>query len=175
VVERSMSGYLELGCRGLLAGVFLISLAGKLRGRAAYAAFVAATASLLATGGRQARVLAPLTIVAELGTVVALAIGPFGLVAGAALLGCFTVALVLALRRGSAAPCRCFGASTTPIGLHHVVRNVVLAGLAVAGAIAGSVADDQPIDPAALAVTALAVAIAVLVTVRLDDLVDLLA
>ena len=169
-----MSGYLELGCRGVLAGVLLVSLAGKLRGRAAYAAFVAATKSLLATGDRQAGVLAPLTIAAEIGTVVALAIGPAGLVAAAALLGCFTGALVLALRRGSVAPCRCFGASTTPIGLHHVVRNVVLIGLAAAGLIAGAAPGDPPVEPAALAITALAVGVCVLVTARLDDLVDVL-
>ncbi len=168
-----MSGYLELGCRGLLAGVFLVSLAGKLRGRAAYAAFVAATASLLATDGRQARVLAPLTIAAEIATVGALAVGTAGLLVAAALLGCFTVALVLALRRGTTAPCRCFGASTTPIGVHHVVRNLVLAGLAVVGSIAGY--DGAPLDPAALVVTALAALVCVLVTVRLDDLVAVLA
>lgn len=175
-----MSGYLELGCRGLLAGVFLVSLAGKLRGRSEYSAFVTATASLLATGHRRARVLAPLTIAAEIAIVGALAVGPAGLLAAAALLGCFTVALVLALRRGTTAPCRCFGASTTPVAVHHVVRNLVLAGLAIAGSVAGYAGagaslDPAPLDPAALVVTALAALVCVLVTVRLDDLVAVLA
>lgn len=164
-----MTGYLALGCRWLLAGVFLVSLFGKLRGPAAYTAFVAATASLLATGTRQARVLAPLTIAAEAATIVALGFGRAGLVAAAALLGCFTIELMRAVRRGSAVPCRCFGASTTPVGVHHVVRNVVLIGLAVAAA--GFAGDDAPLDPGALVVTALAAAVGVLVTARLDDLV----
>ena len=53
-------------------------------------------------------------------------------IAAVALIGAFTVFLVVALRRGVKAPCACFGAfSTRPVTWWSVVRNVVLIGLAV--------------------------------------------
>lgn len=45
--------------------------------------------------------------------------------AALALLG-FTAVIVAALRRGSLAACRCFGASTVPLGRRHVLRNGLL-------------------------------------------------
>ncbi|MFC4947013.1 MauE/DoxX family redox-associated membrane protein [Pseudonocardia sp. GCM10023141] len=169
--------YLALACRGVLGGVLLVSLFGKLRGREAYRGFVTATATLLATTAGAARVLAPLTIAAELAVVGALAVEPLvpaGFVGAGALLCGFTVALVRALRRGAGVPCRCFGASTTPIGIPHVVRNVALVAVAALGFVVGAAVDPAPYEPAGLALCALAVAGCLLVTTRLDDLLYLL-
>jgi uncharacterized membrane protein YphA (DoxX/SURF4 family) len=52
--------------------------------------------------------------------------------AAAALLGVFTVVLVVRLLEGRRVPCACFGArSTKPIGIGSVVRNLVLIALAL--------------------------------------------
>lgn len=169
--------YLVLGCQGVLVGVFLVSIVGKLRGRGAYREFVSATASLLAAGHRTARVLAPLTITAECTVVLALALpgaARLGFAMAAALLCCFSVALVRAIRRGSAAPCRCFGASSTPVSSHHVVRNIVLIATAAAGVIIDLAVDSEQLEPAGVAVVGLAVLACVLLIARLDDLVTLL-
>jgi hypothetical protein len=49
-----------------------------------------------------------------------------------ALLIAFTMLLVIRLSQGRRPPCACFGSfSATPIGWHHVVRNLVFAALAV--------------------------------------------
>lgn len=52
------------------------------------------------------------------------------------LLLAFTVAIVRRLRRGERPPCACFGSwSSAPIGPAHLVRNAVLAALAIAVAV----------------------------------------
>ena len=58
-------------------------------------------------------------------------------VAAAALLGAFTVLLVVRLAQGRRPPCACFGAwSTRPVGFGSVARNVVLIALALLAATA---------------------------------------
>ncbi len=53
-----------------------------------------------------------------------------------ALLGAFTVLLVVKLARGERPPCACFGSWTAaPIGPANVVRNLVLVAVAVAAAL----------------------------------------
>jgi hypothetical protein len=69
----------------------------------------------------------------ELATAVLLIAAPVG-GAGVALLllGAFSVLLVLRLRAGIEAPCRCFGGTRTkPIAWTDLLRNAVLAALAV--------------------------------------------
>ena len=52
-----------------------------------------------------------------------------------ALFGTFTALLVLRLAQGKRPPCACFGSlSSKPIGPGHLVRNMVLIGLAVLAA-----------------------------------------
>ena len=52
-----------------------------------------------------------------------------------ALFGIFTALLVLRLAQGKRPPCACFGSlSSKPIGPGHLVRNMVLIGLAVLAA-----------------------------------------
>jgi hypothetical protein len=48
----------------------------------------------------------------------------------------FTGMLVLRLAQGKSPPCACFGSlSSKPIGAGHIVRNVVLIGLATLAAV----------------------------------------
>jgi len=62
---------------------------------------------------------------------------PVVAVAAAALLGAFTVLLVVRLAQGRRPPCACFGAwSTRPVGFGSVARNVVLIALALLAATA---------------------------------------
>ncbi|WP_028927911.1 MauE/DoxX family redox-associated membrane protein [Pseudonocardia acaciae] len=170
--------YVVLGSRTLLAGVFLVSLAGKLGGRRAFRSFVAATAALLAVQTRSARVLAPLTVAGEGAVVVALALPGLvwvGFVVAAALLCCFSVVLAGAIRRGTRTPCRCFGAGSAPVGGHQMVRNLVLVAVAAVGLVGGLTAGgDRGYEPAGVALVAVVAAVCVLVTARLDDLVALL-
>ena len=60
---------------------------------------------------------------------------PVVALAAAALLGAFTMLLVVRLVQGRRPPCACFGAwSTRPIGVGAVARNVVLIALALLAA-----------------------------------------
>ncbi|MEV6560500.1 MauE/DoxX family redox-associated membrane protein [Nocardia sp. NPDC051756] len=169
--------YVVLSCRYLLAGVFLVALVGKLRSRATYLEFVAATGALLGVGDRAARRAALSTVAAEVIIVCALIAEPaarVGLGLAALLLGCFTVALLSALRRGSTTPCRCFGASTTPIRVEHVLRSATLGVLALAGLLVDLTLATHHYAPAGVAVSVPAVAAGILLSTRLDDVVDLL-
>ena len=57
---------------------------------------------------------------------------PWPAVAAIGLLVAFTVVIVRRLLDGSRPPCSCFGSrSKRPLGLYHVVRNVLFLGLAV--------------------------------------------
>ncbi|MER7504576.1 MauE/DoxX family redox-associated membrane protein [Nonomuraea pusilla] len=92
----------------------------------------------------------------------------FGL--AAAMPAAFATAILLALRRGSAATCRCFGVTAAPLSRAQIVRNLLLIAVAVTGWVmpGGSV----ELAGAALALVAAAVLAAVLVL--FDDLADLL-
>lgn len=166
-----------LGCRGLLTGVFLVSLVAKLRGPRAYTEFVEATAALLAARTRSARPLALITVLVECEVVVSLIVPGLvrvGFVIAAALLGCFSVALAAVVRRGTRTPCRCFGATGTPVGPHHVVRNLLLIAVAATGLLTDLTIDTPGYELAGIAVVAVAVAACVMTIARLDDLVTLL-
>jgi hypothetical protein len=95
-----------------------------------------------------------------------------GLALAAALLGAFAAAIALSLRRGSRTPCRCFGASATPLGPRHVVRNLLLTAGAAAGAVApASTAGLHP--GGVLSAVFAGLLLGLLVTV-LDDLIEAL-
>lgn len=169
--------YVVLSCRYLLAGVFLVALVSKLRSRAAYLEFIAATGALLGTGDRTARRAALSTVGVETAIVCALIAEPtarVGLGLAALLLGCFTIVLMRALRRGATTPCRCFGASTAPIRVHHAMRSAVLGALAAGGLLVDLALATHQYEPAGVAVSVPAVAAGILLTTRLDDVADLL-
>ena len=134
-------------CALLLAAVFVRAAAAKLARPAQTAA------GFSALGVEPAPVAARLVPLAELLLAAALAAAPavggaFSLV----LLGGFSVVLGRAVRRGVGVPCNCFGAARTePVSWTDVVRNALLAGLAVAALV-----DPRPGMPSlvAAAVTA---------------------
>ncbi|MGJ6968410.1 MauE/DoxX family redox-associated membrane protein [Streptosporangium sp. G11] len=168
--------YVILGCRLVLLGMFLVSLAGKVRSRRAFREFVAATATLLAVAPGPARRLAMLAVAAEAAIVVLIGVPatvPVGFALSAVTLGGFGYALVRALKQERAAPCRCFGPSATPVGRHHVIRNLVLIAAAVTALGATLGGAPQAVEIPGVAITALAALVCVVLIVRLDDIAEL--
>jgi len=130
--------YFVFGCRCLLLVVFVCSALGKLRGAGSFAAFRRATAELIPSARVRATPLAAAVIGAELTIVVLLAVPAIawvGLGASLVLLLVFTAAVAAAVQRGSTAPCRCFGGSTSPLGVRHLLRNAGLVLVAAAGSV----------------------------------------
>ncbi|GAA0952983.1 MauE/DoxX family redox-associated membrane protein [Nonomuraea longicatena] len=165
--------YVLIACQALLAVVFVIAVVGKLRGPDE---FVASIVALRLLPRAASRVAAYAVLGGEVVVVVALAV-PYtvavGLAGAAALLLALTTGIVVALRRGQSAPCRCFGASAAPLGRTHVVRNLVLAGLAGAGLAAGAMAGEGAMHLAGVVLALVAAGVGALIVVRLDDLVGL--
>ncbi|MDP9844058.1 MauE/DoxX family redox-associated membrane protein [Streptosporangium lutulentum] len=172
--------YLIITCRMLLIGVFVIALAGKVRGRAAFDGFVASIVSLRVLPGAWSAVAAHVLVGAEAAVVVLLALPstvPLGFVTATGMLVVMTAGILIALRRGQRTPCRCFGASAKPLGRVHVVRNIALAVAGGAGFTAGGVvggAGSSP-HPAGIALALVTAAVGILFVTRLDDLMELFA
>jgi hypothetical protein len=169
--------YVALWCRITVAGVFLASLATKVHGRVALAEFVSSVGSLRVLPRRWPRPAAYGTAAAEAGTLLLVAMPAtvrLGFAAGAVLLSAFTVAIAASLRRGDRTPCRCFGASTTPMGLPHLVRNLALVAVCATGLVATTSAADPASHPVGIATALVSGATVVLLAARLDDLVALL-
>lgn len=179
--------YVVLGIRCLLGVVFLVSAASKLRSRRAFDEFAVSVRELGAATA-VARPIAvvvvaaealipvllavPVTAAAPTGGVTSLATGT-GLVLAGGLLTAFVVAIVVSLRRGVRAPCRCFGMSSTPLGLRHVARNGVLVAAAVTGLVALAGGADDAVQPAGSAIAVMVGLVAGLLITALDDLVEL--
>ncbi|MEU1854287.1 MauE/DoxX family redox-associated membrane protein [Streptomyces sp. NPDC019990] len=137
--------YVVAGARGLLGMVFLVSVVGKVAGRPAFTAFVVSVRSLGVVPSVLVRPVARTVIAGEaaacaLMTVPARGAATIGFLVASALLAAFSAGIAVAVRRGATAPCSCFGPSTTPLGIPHIVRNVVLCAVAVFGALAVPVA-----------------------------------
>jgi methylamine utilization protein MauE len=167
--------YVLLGSRCLLAVVFLASFAGKVRGRARYAGYLAATRRLTprwALSRVPAGTLAAVVVAAEAAVPLLLAVPalvPAGLALSIVLLSGFAAATAAALRRGDRAPCHCFGSSQRRLDGGHVVRDAFLAAVAVAGIVA-AVSGAGPLEATRAAVVA-AVSIAAAVAVLVSDTV----
>ncbi|MEQ4301016.1 MauE/DoxX family redox-associated membrane protein [Plantactinospora sp. B6F1] len=167
--------YLAIGIRCLIGVVFLGSIVGKLTGRDAFEAFVASTARISALPDRFVRPLALGVVGAEAAVCVLVTVpspaAVLGLVLAAGLLVAFAVGVLAAIVRGERTPCRCFGASTLPLGPSHVVRNIALALVAVLGATIGTAATPAQLPGGVLA--ALSAVVLGGVLTRLDDIVGL--
>jgi len=77
----------------------------------------------------------------------------------------------LSVRRGNTAPCRCFGASSTPLGPRHLVRNALLLAVAAAG-LAGVLTPGALELPGTLVAGAAGLVVGAMITV-FDDIADL--
>jgi len=130
-------------CGCILAFAFVTAAVTKVLRRAETAA------GFTALGIPGASVVARVVPVAELAVALALLLAPrIGGVVALALLGAFTVFLAHAIGTGVRAPCNCFGPSAgQPISSVDLVRNAILAGLAI-----GALFADKPV---ALSLTAL--------------------
>jgi hypothetical protein len=169
--------YAEIACRLCLLTVFAVALAGKLSGKDSFGAFARSVRQLGVVPNRTVPVVARSAVAAEGIVVVLLAIpssysGAAGCVLAAGVLAVFTAAIGIGLRRGNTAPCRCFGASTTPLGTRHVVRNAVLVAIALSGAAAAAV--PGPAGTAGLLVAGVAGVVAGATVTAFDDIVALL-
>ncbi|WP_340383903.1 MauE/DoxX family redox-associated membrane protein [Streptomyces sp. SS7] len=169
-----MMAYVCIASRVLIGTIFAVSLTTRLLRENGWSEF---TDSVRGLAPRlPARTAAVVVCVAET-SVVSLVVtarsAVYGLAGAMLLLLCFTVALVVALRRRRGVSCGCFGTSTTPVSGFTVARNCLLA----AGALAGIIAHPDstgatPAWPGSL--TAVAVgAVAATLAYLTDELADL--
>ncbi len=168
----TLGGAVGVGCCWLVAVVFAISAAGKLRTSAVRAAFRRSVADMAVLPARAVGPVATAVPIAEAATVVLLVVLPtatIGCVLALGLLAAFTTAIGFVLSRGTRAACLCFGTTERPYRPRHLVRNVLLAAAAVAGA----VLSDQPTDAPAALIAIATGAVTALVLVTLDELLDL--
>jgi hypothetical protein len=166
----------DIAIRGLIGMVFLLSSASKLSGRRAYAAFVASVRELALLPARAASGVAVVVVVAELAIWFLLAVpvpvaATGGFAIAALLLTVFAIGIASSVVRGARVRCRCFGASTTPLGFRHVVRNAVLAVVALVGVLA--VPMSGPVQPGGLVVAISAGLLFGSFVALLDDFVEL--
>lgn len=169
-----MSGAIGVGCCWLVAVVFAVSAVGKLRSAAVRAAFRRSVAGMAVL---PARAVGPVAVAVPIGEAVAVALlvvpptAALGAALALALLVAFTSGIAIVLRRGTRAACLCFGTRERPYGVRHLVRN----GLLAATALAGAVLVGQPTDQALALIMMAGGALAALVLVVFDELLDLFA
>ncbi|MFD8001131.1 MauE/DoxX family redox-associated membrane protein [Streptomyces mirabilis] len=126
----------EIAARSLMGTVFLISSLSKTRSRESYQDFANSLAQMrvvpLALEGLATRavVIAEFAVWALLAVPTAQA-GRLGQILAAGLLAAFTVGISQTVRRRSPVACRCFGDSGTSVGVRHIVRNALLAAVAL--------------------------------------------
>ncbi len=168
--------------------LFLIALHAALAvvfATAAYSKLRHPTATRAFTGSLRALSFVPAALVTPLGVAVpaaelvtaGLLVWPGTATAGLALavglLVAVSAAIGLVLRRGTAAYCRCFGASDGPLRSDHLARNLGLAMACALGVAAGPVHLGTSWSAAEVAAVAFALAVGVslaLPVVRWDDL-----
>ena len=164
--------YLGVGCASLIGWVFLASAISKLRH---FGEFTRSLPALAPARPGHVRPLA-MTVVAAEAAVPALLLFPaaalYGFALAGALLAAFTAAIAAALKRGRRAPCRCFGASSAPLGPSHLVRNAILLISALAGGLALSA---RPPQAAGLVVAIAAGLVGAILIVAMDDIAFLFA
>lgn len=133
--------YVAIGCRVVLAVVFAVAMANKVRDKRSYADFRRSVAELLPRSGSHTAALASGVVILESTIAIAVLVPPVavaGLWSSLVVLAVFTGVVIAALRRGTSASCSCFGSSTRPLGSVHLVRNGCLLLTAVLGLVAQS-------------------------------------
>lgn len=170
--------------------VFAASSIGKLSGRGAYRSFRdqladtgliprsmvhAAAASLAGIEASAAAALLisdVLTLVAAPG---AAWLAESALTVAAAITAVLALGVAVIVRRGTRAPCACFGArSGRPIGQAHLARNLILLTVVCAGLVAAPLAPGRSLLPGAV-LAVLVGAVTALLFARWDDIAILFA
>ncbi|MCC5577543.1 methylamine utilization protein MauE [Microtetraspora sp. AC03309] len=163
--------YVRAACATLIAVVFAASAVSKLRD---FRGFARSLPTLAPVSARLVRPLALVVVAAETATPILLAVpraASYGFALACALLTAFTAAIAGVLRRGRQATCRCFGASSEPVGRRHLVRN----GALLISTVLGGLAPQGLPAPAGLAVAATAGVAGAILIISFDDVVDLFA
>jgi hypothetical protein len=179
--------YALIGCSLALCLVFGTSAAGKL-GNTRFREFAAAPGPLevlpRSLRSTAAHIVVAVEVILTIALLAAAAVATIPI--GASLAGitvvafctsailvlAFTGAIVVTLRSGNRRPCRCFGASTVPLGQGHVIRNLILLAIALTGLIATAGRAGAAGSAGAL-VAAVSGLVAGLLITRFDDLVEL--
>jgi len=168
--------------------VFGGSAGAKLRSRRAYQSFLAGLGETMLVPSRRLSAVAAILaayeamVAAGLATAVLLVVvsAPGAITAAESALGgatsltmVLTAGIALILHRHTQARCACFGSgSDRPLGAAHLVRNVCLLVVLVAGLVDSVVGRGRP-GPASLIIAAAAGAVCGIVLIRLDDLTAL--
>ena len=164
--------YVALAVRVLIGVVFLVSGGTKVREPREFARSVRGLGLVPSSwAGRVALAVTALELAVPVLLAVPAAV-PVGFGLAGVLLLAFTAAIGVALRRGTTAPCRCFGASQLPLGRRQLTRNVLLL-VVLAAAAPGAGAASGDLRGAAIAVPAGLVC--ALLVVFFDELAELFA
>jgi len=161
--------YVVLACRLVVAGLFAWAAASKLR-RQHLRDFAGVLTAARLVPGRVAAPAAATVVAVEL-LLVGLIFVPSTARAGLTVAAGWTVALtaaLLPLRRRSLA-CRCFG-TATPVGVHHLIRNLGIFLTAAGGALGAALTPAGPLQWPAVLVTAIAATTAILAVGLTDQL-----
>ncbi|TXS52287.1 MauE/DoxX family redox-associated membrane protein [Streptomyces sp. t39] len=170
--------YLLFGARCALALTLLASVTGKLR---APGGLHRTVADLDIVPRRHAGRVAVGVVTAETAAIVLVWLpGPAGAAAflgAAALIAAFTAVLVVLIRRDDDVSCACFGASRTPVGRAHLVRNGVLLAVCGLGAVAAAAGAGAalPPEPAAAFAAGLVAVVTGALLISTDTLAGLFA
>jgi hypothetical protein len=166
----------EVAGRILIATVFIGALSSKVASRAAFESFTQSLRQMVMMAQAAARPAALASVALEgltaallLVPVLSTAVAGFGL--ALVLLIVFTIAIWRSLARGDRTPCRCFGASDTPLGPGHIGRNLALMAVAGSGLVAALIGGR--LDPAPALVGATVGLVLGVCVVMWDDLVML--
>lgn len=128
--------YASLACRVICCLVFAVSSYGKLHSKSAFQDFVSWVGSLWALSARFRRPLAVAVAASEILAVLLIAFprtSAVGLILTASLFLAFSAGIFVILRSKRTIGCNCFGASAAPVSIRHLVRNMLLCAIAVAG------------------------------------------
>jgi hypothetical protein len=160
--------YLTVASQALLTSVFGWAAVSKVR---AFATFRQSLRQMVP--GRYVGVVAAAIVTAESGCALAVPVSAVvGLIACLGVLMVFCLGITVLLVRGVSASCACFGAGGAPLGRKHLVRNGLLAAIALSGLVTNiDTAGELQMGGVLTAVFAGLIGAALLVA--FDDLADL--
>jgi methylamine utilization protein MauE len=160
--------YLTVASQALLTAVFGWAAVTKLR---AFATFRRSVRLLGLVPARYAGAVAAGIVAIESGCALAVPLSPVvGLIGCLGVLTLFCVGIVVLLVRGVSASCACFGATGAPLGRKHLIRNGLLAGIALSGLLTNAAGD---LHPGGVLSALFAGLIGAALLVTFDDLVEL--
>jgi len=178
--------YVLLGLAAALGLVFGVSAWSKVRSAAAQRAFAASLRPLVPerAGGAVAGAVTAAEVVVALGLAAtamavlagvpgARTVGVVSMLLAAGLCAALTLGVAVTVRRHLNVRCACFGAAERQLSGRHVVRNAILLAIAIAGLGTAAAGTPTSVALAGALVGVCSGAVAALILIRLDDVVDL--